>query len=156
MAVGIEITMVALVYVVFSVVVQRKLVDMKRMQEVQEIIKGKSKELNELSKNKASQDVLMAKQKEITSLLGQSMKSQLKPMFVVLPIFFVVYYLVFPAVFTTNPSVTVPIISMTLNYKSYFIAVAFVAGIILSMALMLRDRMRLAKEKKAAEHATEQ
>ncbi|MDE1855101.1 MAG: DUF106 domain-containing protein [Candidatus Micrarchaeota archaeon] len=151
MVVGIEITVIAIVYVMFSVYVQRRLIDMKHMQEVQETIKQKSKELNEMSKNKASQEVLLAKQKEITSLLSKSMSSQLKPMFVVLPIFFVVYYLVFPAVFTTNPNITVPILAWTLNYKSYFIMVAFVVGLALSMGLMLRDRIRFAKEKKQAE-----
>lgn len=151
MVVGIEITAIAIIYVLFSVYVQRRLVDMKHMQEVQETIKAKSKELNEMTKSKVSNDVLMAKQKEITTLLGQSMRSQLKPMFVILPIFFVVYYLVFPAVFTTNPNVTVPILAWTLNYKSYFIGVAFIVGIILSFGLMFRDRIRLAKEKKQAE-----
>ncbi len=155
MVVGIEITAIAIIYVVFSVSAQRKLVDMKHMQEVQETIKQKSKELNEMVKAKADQEKLALKQKEITTLLGQSMRSQLKPMFVVLPIFFVVYYLVFPAVFTTNPNITVPVLSMTLNYRTYFIAVAFVAGLLLSGALMLRDRMRLAKEKQQAE-ATQQ
>ena len=153
MGVGIELTIIAIAYVLFSVSIQRKLIDMKHMREVQEIIKAKSKELNDMAKQKVSQEVLMAKQKEITTLLGQSMKSQLKPMFVVLPIFFVVYYLVFPAVFATNPNVTVPIISMTMNYKSYFILVAFILGLLLTVALMLRDRMRLAKEKRQAESA---
>ena len=153
MVVGIEITIIAIVYVMFSVYVQRRLIDMKHMQEVQETIKQKSKELNEMSKNKASQEVLLAKQKEITSLLSKSMSSQLKPMFVVLPIFFVVYYLVFPAVFTTNPSITVPVLALTLNYKSYFIMVAFVVGLALSLGLMLRDRIRFAKEKKQAEQS---
>jgi uncharacterized membrane protein (DUF106 family) len=153
MVVGIEITVIAVVYVLFSVFVQRKLIDMRRMREVQETIKAKSKELNDMVKQKASQEIMMAKQKEITSLLGQSMRSQLKPMFVVLPIFFVMYYLIFPAVFATNPNVTVPILSMTVNYKTYFIALAFVLGLIMTAVLMLRDRMRLAKEKKQAESA---
>jgi uncharacterized membrane protein (DUF106 family) len=151
MVVGIEITVIAIVYVAFSVSIQRKLVDMRKMQEVQETIKQKSKELNELSKNKASQDVLMAKQKEITSLLGQSMRSQLKPMIVVLPIFFVVYYLIFPAVFTTNPSITLPLLAWTLNYRSYFVMVAFVAGMIISFGLMFLDRVRLSRDRRAAE-----
>ncbi|MDE1874182.1 MAG: DUF106 domain-containing protein [Candidatus Micrarchaeota archaeon] len=153
MVLGIEITVIALAYVVFSVFVQRKLVDMRKMQETQDVIKQKSKELNELSKSGASQEKLAEKQKEITSMLGQSMRSQLKPMFVVLPIFFVVYYLVFPAVFPSSLQITVPFISMTLGYQTYFIAVAFVGGMVLSFGLMFRDRIRLAREKKQAEAA---
>ncbi len=146
MVVGIEVTIAAAIYVLFSVGMQRKLVDMKGMAAKQNIIKEKSKELNELVKNKASQEMLSAKQKEITSLLGESMKSQMKPMFVILPVFFVFYYLVFPSIFPTNPNVS--ILSFTLNYKSYFVAVAFVLGLVLSGGLMINDRLKLAKEKK--------
>ena len=156
MVVGIELTVFAIVYVLFSVGVQRKLVDMRAMQEVQEVIKAKSKELNDMSKSGASQEKLAEKQKEITSLLGQSMKSQLKPMIVVLPIFFVVYYLIFPAVFTTNPNITLPLLGWSINYKTYFIAVAFVAGMALSLGLMLNDKLRIAKDKKMAEKVAEE
>lgn len=153
MVVGIEITVIAIVYVAFSVFIQRKLVNMKRTYEVQEIIKAKSKELNELSKNKASQEALLAKQKEITSLLGESMKSQFKPMFVILPLFFIMYYWAFPIVFASNPSVTIPLLGMSLNYKSYFILVAFILGFIFSIGLMINDRIKMAKSKKQTEAA---
>lgn len=148
MVLGIEITVIAIVYVLFSVFVQRKLVDMKHMQEVQDTIKQKSKELNEMVKAKAAQEQLALKQKEITSMLGQSMRSQFKPMFVVLPVFFVLYYLVFPAVFPSSLKITVPFVSWTLGYQTYFIAVAFIAGMILSFGLMARDRARIAREKR--------
>ncbi len=152
MVIGIEVTIAAVVYVLFSVSVQRKLVNTKEVMVKQNVIKEKSKELNELVKSKASQEAMMAKQKEITSLLGESMRSQLKPMFVILPIFFLFYYLVFPAVFPTNPNIH--FLSMTLNYKSYFVLVAFVAGIVVSGVLMLNDRIKIAKEKKQEQTAT--
>ena len=146
--IGIEVTILALVYVAFSVTTQRKLVNPKRTFEIQREIQVKTKELNEMVKNKASQDLLAKKQKEITGMLSESMRSQMKPMFVILPIFFVLFYLVFPAVFASNPNVTVPVLSMTFNYKTYFIIVSFVLGFALSTSLMIYDRVRLSKGKK--------
>jgi uncharacterized membrane protein (DUF106 family) len=147
--VGIEMTVLAVVYVAFSIFVQRKLVNMKRLYETQNLIQVKSKELNELAKNKADSEVMLAKQKEITTLLSQSMKSQFKPMFVILPIFVVVYYLIFPVAYPSNPNVT--LLSYTLNYRNYFIVVAFVLGLLFSIGLMINDRLKMSREKKAAQ-----
>lgn len=152
MAVGIELAVIAVVYVLFSMFLQRKIVDMKRMRKVQELIKTKSKELNDMAKNQASKETLEAKQKEVTELLGQSMKSSFKPLFVVLPIFFVLYYLLLPAAFPHNLTFTLPFLS-TVSYQTYFIVIAFIVGIVLSAIVMVWDRMQLAKEKRAEQLA---
>jgi uncharacterized membrane protein (DUF106 family) len=141
--IGIEITLIALVYVIFSISMQRKLTNPKRTYEIQDAIKQKSKELSELSKNRASQEQLMAKQKEVTALLSESMRSQLKPMFVILPVFFIMYYVLFPAAFPSNSTVT--LISVKFNYKTYFIVLAFVFGLALSVIMMLRDKAKMKK-----------
>lgn len=148
---GIEVTVVAVAYVVLSVILQRKLANPRRTYEVQDIIKKKTNELTELSKNKADQAVLAAKQKEITGLLSESMKSSMKPMFVVLPIFLVLYYLVFPNVF--SPTLTVQLFSWNLGYKTYFVVIAFVLGFVISTSLMVYDK---AKMKKAARIALQE
>ncbi|MGA3020797.1 MAG: EMC3/TMCO1 family protein [Candidatus Micrarchaeales archaeon] len=140
----IEITIIALVYVIFSISTQRKLINPKRNYEIQDAIKQKSKELSELSRNKASQEQLLAKQREVTALLSESMKSQLKPMFVILPIFFVMYYVLFPAIFPSDSTVT--LLSMKFDYKTYFIILAFVFGLALSIIMMARDRIKMKKE----------
>lgn len=142
--IGILITLAAVAYVLLSVFLQRKLVNMRRVSEVQEIIKKKTKELTDMSKGGADQAALSAKQKEITSLLSESMRSQLKPMFVVLPLFLLLYYLVLPAVFP--PPLNVSVFSMTLDYRAYFIMVSFILGFVLSTALMVRDRSRAKKQ----------
>lgn len=145
---AIEITILAVAYVGFSVTTQRKLTNPKRTFEIQQEIKKKTTELNEMVKAKASQEQLAKKQKEVTGLLSESMRSQMKPMFVILPIFLVIFYLVFPAVFSTNPNVTV--LSMNVNYKTYFIAVSFVLGLVLSMSFMLYDKIKLGAKKQEA------
>ncbi len=143
------ITLVAVAYVLVSVFLQRRLVNMKRVYEVQDLIKKKTNELTELGKGGADQAAMAAKQKEITGLLSESMKSQLKPMFVVLPLFLVLYYLVMPVFFASTLSVS--LFSITLNYRSYFILVSFVLGFALSTSLMLRDRMMAKKLAKTIE-----
>jgi uncharacterized membrane protein (DUF106 family) len=144
--ISVAITIAAIAYVLLSVFLQRRLVNMKRVYEVQEIIKRKTKELTDMGKAGADQAALAAKQKEITGLLSESMKSQLKPMFVVLPLFLVLYYLVLPAVFP--PPLSVSLFSMTLDYRAYFILVSFVLGFVLSTALMVRDKSRASKAAK--------
>lgn len=143
-----EITILAMAYVVFSVTMQRKLTNPKRTFEIQQEIKKKTNELNEMVKAKASQDQLAKKQKEVTGLLSESMRSSMKPMFVILPIFFIMFYLVFPAVIPASTQVNV--FAMKFDYKTYFIIVSFIVGFVLSMSFMLYDKVRLGK-KPAAE-----
>jgi uncharacterized membrane protein (DUF106 family) len=149
----IVVTAIAIAYVAFSVTAQRKLTNPKRTYEIQQVIKDKTKELNEMSKNKASQEQMAKKQKEITGLLSESMRSQMKPMFVILPVFFIMFYVVFPAIFPTNPNVSV--LSMDFDYKTYFILVSFVLGFVLSMSLMIYDKVRLGGSKKQEGQAQE-
>ena len=107
------ITLISVAYVMLSVFLQRRLVNMRRVMEVQEAIKTKTKELTDMGKGGADQASLAAKQKEITALLSESMRSQMKPMFVVLPMFLVLYYLLLPAFFPSTLNVS--LFSMTLN-----------------------------------------
>src|SRR5271157_4807555 len=96
----------AVAYVLVSIGLQRRLANPRKTYEAQDRIKAMTKELTELTKNKADQAVLAAKQKEITGVLSESMRSQMKPMFVVLPLFLVLYYLVFPSVIPGAPTIT--------------------------------------------------
>jgi hypothetical protein len=142
----IVIGVVALAYVAFSVKVQRKLTNPARNYEIQNMIKEKSKELNELAKNRASQELMDKKQKEVTTLLSESMRSQMKPMFVILPFFFIMFYVVFPAVFPAD--LKVDFMSAQWDYKSYFIMLAFVFGIVLSVGMSLYDKVKMARKQK--------
>ena len=143
---GIEITVIAVAYVAFSVLLQRKLIDTKRMRKIQAEIKEKSKELTDLSKAKADTAQLMAKQKEVTALMGESMKSSFKPTLVIFPVFIVLYYLVFPAVFKADATVTIPIILSTVGYKYYFFLVTLALGLASSVVILLYDNAKMKKE----------
>jgi len=151
MIVAYELIFGAALYVALSVFLQRKLANPKRMREIQEIIKQKSKELTELSKANADKDLLMSKQKELTPLLAESMKLQFKPMLVILPIFIVIYYIFLPMLFV-HPG-TLQFLSFKLSYQTYFIVYAVLLGFIASAVVMIYDRKK-AKEEKAANAQT--
>ncbi|MGC9037113.1 MAG: EMC3/TMCO1 family protein [Candidatus Micrarchaeia archaeon] len=144
MLVAIALIAIAALYVVFSVYLQRKLVNPARLREVQETIKTKTKELNELSKSNAGAEVLAQKQKELMPLLNETMKMQFKPMLVILPIFIILYYLLLPLAFHG----TVSFFSIKMSYQLFFILFSFAFGIIASIAVSLHDR-KMAKAQAA-------
>ena len=67
-----------------------------RLREIQAQISKTTKEMNQMMKDKVPDAQIMAKQKEIMPLLGESTRSSMKPMFVILPLFLIVYYVLIP------------------------------------------------------------
>lgn len=141
-----EILAAAVVYICIAVTIQRKLVDMPKMYAMQAEMQLKSKELQELSKSGASQDILMQKQSEVSKLLMTSMKSQFKPILVVVPMFLVVYYYLLPLGFGGQafPTIIVPLLG-TLSYQRVFFYTVFVLGLVLSLSLQWNDKRKMAK-----------
>lgn len=151
---GIEVTAVAAASVIVSASLQRKLVDQNENRRRQAAIKEKTKELTKLAEGKSDESALAAKQKEITGLLSETMRAQMKPMFAVLPISLAIYYLVLPSVFPA--ALTISLFSMNLNYKTYFIIVAFVLGLVISTSLMAYDNARIGRRARIAQRETRQ
>lgn len=147
--IGYEIIVIGVAYALLAVFVQRKLSNMDKMYEMQDNIKKKSDELMELTKaGNTSKEVLDAKQKEVMGIVSQSMKNQLKPMFVVFPLFIIVYYYALPFAFAAAAaSATFP---FNLHYQTLFIVVTFIIGFLTSMTLMSMDKKRLKKLKETA------
>ncbi|MGC8676013.1 MAG: DUF2208 family protein [Candidatus Micrarchaeia archaeon] len=145
---GFVLMLGAAAYVALSIFLQRKLVNTKRLREIQSIIKAKSKELTELSKNHADAETLASKQKELTPLLSETMKMQFKPMLVILPIFIIVYYAVLPAFFA--PGTKLSLFSFSMTYQIYFIVFSFIFGIIASIFVAIYDRKLQKREAEAA------
>lgn len=144
----------ALGYTVLAIALQRKLSNPKKMRHLQNKSNQLSKELKELMKNKAPQEVMANKQKELMPLMSESMKTQMKPMLVVLPLFFLVWYVLLPMAFGQYSSDTINFI-VPLGYKGIFFLVLFIGGMISSISIMVYDRKK-AKEEAAAEMAEEQ
>jgi uncharacterized membrane protein (DUF106 family) len=140
------ILIIAVVYALGSVALQRKVSNAKKLRQTQSKVQKVSKELNEMVKNKASQEAIAAKQKEMMPLLSESMKSSIKPMFVILPLFLVVYYVLVPALPFASGNVK--------SVQGFFFIAVFVIGFIAAIILMINDR-RITKKEEAMEAAME-
>jgi uncharacterized membrane protein (DUF106 family) len=139
------IIVMALVYTGISILAQRKLSNPKRMREIQYKVKIIQKDMNDMIKNKAPQEQLMAKQKEFMPLMGEQMKSSMKPMLVILPLLLITYYLILPAL---------PIGASNLSgSKELFFIIVFAVGIVVAIIIMVYDRKQAKKEQKEAEAA---
>jgi uncharacterized membrane protein (DUF106 family) len=139
----------AIVYAASTVVLQRKLSNAKRMREINAKIQKVTKEMNQMVKNKAPEAEIAARQKEIMPLLHESMKSSLKPMFVVLPIFLVVYYLLLPMLPFAAAA------NNTKGVQGLFFIVVFITGMVLAITMMIHDRkMTKLEEAASAQNAT--
>ncbi|MDE1865969.1 MAG: DUF106 domain-containing protein [Candidatus Micrarchaeota archaeon] len=135
------IIVIAVAYAIFAVVVQRKLSNAKRLREIQAQISKISKEMNKMMKEKVPEAQIMAKQKEMMPLLGESMRSSMKPMFVILPLFLVVYYVLVPQLPLGAPATPKTI-------QQFFFLVVFVVGLISAVVMMIYDRTQTKKMEK--------
>lgn len=129
-------------YALFSVFIQRKLSKVDKMYELRAHMSKKQKELMDMAKSNASKDAILSKQKELTDISMQSMKNQMKPMIVILPILAILEYFVLPNVFGSS-GISISLLGFTLGYQLTFFVVIFVCGIALSISLSILDRKRL-------------
>jgi uncharacterized membrane protein (DUF106 family) len=144
--ISVEIAVIALgaAYTAFSVILQRKLGNAKRSREIQGHVQALTKELNTMLKGNASSEEISRKQGEIMPLIGESMKMQFKPMLIILPVFFVVWYGVVPAAFGQYAGYTVEFLT-SLDYSSLFFFTVLVLGFSSSIVLLAYDRKQLKK-----------
>ncbi len=144
------IIVIAILYVMLSVAIQRKLSNAKRLREIQAKISEVTKEMNQMMKAKAPEAQIAAKQKEMMPLLGESMRSSLKPTFVIIPLFLIVYYVLVPMLPLGAPSTPKSI-------QQLFFITVFILGIVSAVILMIYDKQQTKKiviidEKKEEHH----
>ncbi len=133
---------IALAYTSFSIFAQRKISDPKRMRDAQAKMKKHTAILNDMVKNKRPQEEIAAKQKELMPMMTESMKMQMKSTLIIIPIFFLLYYVLMPAMFGSISKETVTFIVSGLNYKSLFFAVVFLSGLVSAGVIMAYDRKK--------------
>ena len=133
----------AIGYVALSTFLQRKLANSKRLIEIDAIMKKKMAELKEHAKNE-EHELMMAKNKELAALMKESTTARLKPTLVILPVFFILIYVILPALIPSN-SFSVTIMSFKFTAETFFVAVAFVIGFPSSMVILAMDRKKAAK-----------
>ncbi|MCL4387958.1 EMC3/TMCO1 family protein [Candidatus Marsarchaeota archaeon] len=143
---------IGIAYVAFSTFAQRKVGNPKKMRELQQRMNALSKELNQLVKSNATKEEIAKKQSELMPLMSENMKTSIKPMLVILPVFFLLYYLVLPTTFHSIANEYVPLSilgSMKLNYLGVFFACVFILGITTSIIIMIYDRKKTKLERQA-------
>ena len=107
-------------------------------------------ELNQLVKSNAPKEEIAKKQSELMPLISENMKTSIRPMLVILPVFFLLYYLILPTTFHSIANEYVPFIdSMKLNYLGVFFACVFILGIATSIIIMIYDRKKTKLERQA-------
>jgi uncharacterized membrane protein (DUF106 family) len=137
------LVIISVAYALATVFLQRKVSNAKKLRETQAKIQKVSDEIKVMMKNKAPEAEIMAKQKEIMPLVGESMRSSLKPMFIILPIFAAMYYFVIPHLPFAIGNVK--------NVQEFFFIVVFIVGFVVAMVMMVRDRKIIKAEEKALE-----
>lgn len=143
----VAIIAIGIAYTFFSVFLQRKLVDPKRMREIQAKVNQISKEMNAMVKRNAPKEEISGKQKELMPLMSENMKKQFKPMIVILPIFLIVYDVLLKMAFGGYANAVVNFI-FPMNYQNLFFATVLILGLIMSMVILIYDRKK-AKEEQA-------
>lgn len=136
-----EIIGLAIAYSVLLILLQRLLIDVDRMYELRAHMNKHQKHLMALTKQNASKETIAEKQKELIAVSSESMKMQMKPMIVTLPLYAVLYYLVLPKYFSNVPNFH--IFSITLNYGLAFIVFSLILTMVLQQLIAFYDRRRL-------------
>lgn len=136
---------ISILYAIGSILMQRKISNAKKLRATQAKIQKVTDEMKVMMKNKASDAEIAAKQKEIMPLINETMMSSFKPMFVILPIFFLMYYLLIPHIPFAIGNVK--------NVQYFFFLVTLVVGLILGIVFMIRDRKVMKMEMEAMELA---
>lgn len=144
MVAEIAVIVIAIVYTAASIAIQRKLVDPKKQRETQYMISAITREMNAMVKSNAPQEQIKAKQQEIMPLMSKSMLSQFKPMFVILPVFLILYYGVLPHAPAWFPSLFGSV-SAKMVQNQFFIVV-IIMGFAASAIVMLYDRKKAKEE----------
>ena len=128
----------ALVYTVIIILVQRKITDPKVIMEAQKEIKRLTDELGALTKNNAPQQEIMAKQAELMPHLNGQIKNQFKSLFVVIPLYLVVYYYLLPSIPLGFPTIKAE--------QSLFFWTSALIGIIYAIAFSIYQKRKMKQE----------
>ena len=144
--IALDVIAIAVVYSSVTFVIQRKVSNIKRVNEITKAMKAMQKEFTAMAKAKAPDADMKKKQDEMMKLMNESMKYQMKALVVVIPLFLAVYYVLLPylmgVVGVTTQTTDVITSPLALAYPTLFIGIAFLTGILLLIAVSVRDRMR--------------
>ncbi|MDE1856538.1 MAG: DUF106 domain-containing protein [Candidatus Micrarchaeota archaeon] len=150
MNIELVVIVVALAYASLYAFSQVRLIDRKRMRELQKLMKQHQKDLGELIKNKAPQEHIDAKQKELMPVIKENMLSILKPSLIMLPAFYILYRWLIPTAFASYASSVAYLIpGFAFGPSSLFFACSVIFGFVVSISVLLYDRKKMREEQAA-------
>ena len=132
---------IAILDVAMSTVIQRTLGNPKKARSIQRKLNRINIEMREMIKNKAPQEHIMAKQKEMMPHFNESMKNSMKPMIVIFPVLLAIYYLLIGVYLSSWQKYVINFI-FPMGYKELFIAVVFILGLVVGITIALYDRKK--------------
>lgn len=138
-----ELVLFALAYVILTVIVQQKFSNVKRIREIAREMKQHQEDLKKKGQTMTTEE-MNEKQKVMMSLTSEMMRHQLRASFVILPVSLLLFYFVLPYFFG-SPSTTITVLSFTMPYRTFFIIVALILGIISQRIVTEYDRKQAEK-----------
>jgi len=139
MDLSIQIILIAIGYSIFSILIQRIMLNQSRLQSAQIKTKQLSKEMDDLIVAGASNEKIDDKRKEVMKIFREMTKMQMKPIIIVFIVFGLLYYLGLPFLFGTP---TQTFTSYKINYQTLFIFTALIASISISVPLLILNRRK--------------
>lgn len=148
---------IAAVDVAITITIQRTISNAEKTYHLQRKLNKHMKDLQDMSKNKASQEELLAKQNEVMKVSMENTKHQLRAM----PILFVVsvafYFFILPFLFPGGTA-TLNLLVTSIKYTTfqdsiYFIVFTLVLSLTTQMLLRKRDEKKYGQKYKELEEA---
>ncbi len=144
--IALEVVILGVAYASVAFLLQRKVSNIDKVNEIRVKINTHQKELNEMMKSNAQKSDLDKKQQEMMVMLSESMKYQMKGMFVVVPMFILFYYFLLPTAFTGISGNIATLFTLGFTYQTLFVGSAFVTGIILLISVTIVTKLNKAKQ----------
>jgi uncharacterized membrane protein (DUF106 family) len=152
--IAIELVLIALAYVMVSIVIQRKFSNIKRIREIKMEMNEHQAHLRKEGKT-MSKEELDAKTKKMLELQTEMIRHTFKASLIIMPISLILIYYLIPLAFPGTA--TIDVFSFNLSYRTFVVLMAFIFSLISQMALTQYDNAaaRKAENTKAMPTSTE-
>ncbi|MEM3791341.1 MAG: hypothetical protein QXL16_01255 [Candidatus Micrarchaeaceae archaeon] len=129
-----EVVALAAAYVSLSTIIQNKVANKEKMDQLNNVVKEALREMKE--KGSKNYQPSPEQQKAMVELS----KMQIKTMYILIPFSLFFYFIVLPFAFPSNPSVVV--FSIKMNYRYLFIISSFIMSIVFLISFSLYKKLK--------------
>lgn len=150
-----EISLISAAFAVVAAVINRKLGNRKRLNEIQREMKDYQRELKQATerRDEAALKNLKARETQVMAMTKEMLFLPFKPMIVVLPLFFIALWALgaafpafsiqLPVALHWNELLSLQILRpSTYGVRGFFIVVAILAGIVIEIVFQAHDKIK--------------